>query len=329
MGCIIGGNIKGNNLILNNDLINTNANQTIENNSIFVNPQSSFSNTKLKSLFSINANTPSNNLHNTKTNCSTSLFNINESLILKFSKEFNKEYEIISINQNTLKNKTNSIKIVKECPSHAIFSFGGEVIDKNNNLSNSSSFRSSHFNENEEVDVILEENNIQPHQFDIEYFVGKYYIRGYNEGSGIFLKIDEKILIEPEEKYIFLFNQKSFLNILINEDSNLVFFDYNGESKGQFNYIENNIIFIGRSQKCTLVLNDEEGVSRVQFTLVYDKNNNEFYLYDGFYCEKDKTIKTSTNGIWLLLNDNNKMMIKNEMVFKTGKTLILCQYKEI
>ena len=93
--------------------------------------------------------------------------------------------------------------------------------------------------------------------------------------------------------------------------------------------IENNIIFIGRSQKCTLVLNDEEGVSRVQFTLVYDKNNNEFYLYDGFYCEKDKTIKTSTNGIWLLLNDNNKMMIKNEMVFKTGKTLILCQYKEI
>ena len=329
MGCIIGGNIKGNNLILNNDLINTNANQTIENNSIFVNPQSSFSNTKLKSLFSINANTPSNNLHNTKTNCSTSLFNINESLILKFSKEFNKEYEIISINQNTLKNKTNSIKIVKECPSHAIFSFGGEIIDKNNNLSNSSSFRSSHFNENEEIDVILEENNIQPHQFDIEYFVGKYYIRGYNEGSGIFLKIDEKILIEPEEKYIFLFNQKSFLNILINEDSNLVFFDYNGESKGQFNYIENNIIFIGRSQKCTLVLNDEEGVSRVQFTLVYDKNNNEFYLYDGFYCEIDKTIKTSTNGIWLLLNDNNKMMIKNEMVFKTGKTLILCQYKEI
>ena len=328
MGCIIGGNTKGNLLILNNDLINTNSNQTLENNSFFVHPQSSFSNIKLKSLFS-NANTPSNKLNNSKTICSTSLFNINESLILKFSKEFNKEYEIISINQNTLKNKNNNIKIVKECPSHAIFSFGGEVIDKNNNLSNSSSFRSSHFNENEEVDVILEENNIQPHQFDIEYFVGKYYIKGYNEGTGIFLKIDEKILIEPEEKYIFLFNQKSFLNILINEDSNLVFFDYNGESKGEFNYKENNIIFIGRSQKCNLVLNDEDGVSRIQFTLVYDKNNNEFYLYDGFYCEKDKTIKTSTNGIWLLLNNNNKILIKNEMVFKTGKTLILCQYKEV
>ena len=328
MGCIIGGNTKGNHLILNNDLINTNSNQTLENNSIFVHPHSSFSNRKLKSLFS-NANTPTNNLFNSKTICSTSLFNTNESLILKFSKEFNKEYEIISINQNTLKNKNNNIKIVKECPSHAIFSFGGEVIDKNNNLSNSSSFRSSHFNENEEVDVILEENNIQPHQFDIEYFVGKYYIKGYNEGTGIFLKIDEKILIEPEEKYIFLFNQKSFLNILINEDKNLVYFDYNGESKGEFNYKENNIIFIGRSQKCNLVLNDEDGVSRIQFTLLYDKNNNEFYLYDGFYCEEKKKTKISTNGIWLLLNNNNKILIKNEMVFKTGKTLILCQYKEV
>ena len=330
MGCIIGGNILGNNLILNNDdIFNSNPNQTIENGCIFANPNPSFSNTKLKSLFLINNNTPTNNLPNSKTNCSTSLFNINETLILKFSKEcnYNKEYEIISINQNTLKNKNNNIKIVKECPSHAIFSFGGEVIDKNNILSNSSSFRSSHFNENEEVDVILEEKNIQPHQFDIEYFVGKYYLKGYNEGTGIFLKIEEKILIEPEEKYIFLFNQKSFLNILIQESSNSVFFDYNGESKGEYNYKEKNSIFIGRSEKCNLVLNDEDGVSRVQFTLFYDKNNNEFYLYDGFYCDEEKKIKSSTNGIWLLLN-NNKILIKNEMIFKTGKTLILCQYKE-
>jgi pSer/pThr/pTyr-binding forkhead associated (FHA) protein len=152
-------------------------------------------------------------------------------------------------------------------------------------------------------------------------------LKGYNEGTGIFLKIEEKMLIEPEEKYIFLFNQKSFLNILIQESSNLVFFDYNGESKGEYNYKEKNSIFIGRSQKCNLVLNDEDGVSRVQFTLFYDKNNNEFYLYDGFYCDEEKKIKSSTNGIWLLLN-NNKILIKNEMIFKTGKTLILCQYKE-
>ena len=76
MGCIIGGNTKGNLLILNNDLINTNSNQTLENNSFFVHPQSSFSNIKLKSLFS-NANTPSNKLNNSKTICSIYLFNIN------------------------------------------------------------------------------------------------------------------------------------------------------------------------------------------------------------------------------------------------------------
>ena len=331
MGCIIGGNILGNNLILNNDdIFNSNPNQTIENGCIFANPNPSFSNTKLKSLFLINNNTPTNNLPNSKTNCSTSLFNINETLILKFSKEcnYNKEYEIISINQNTLKNKNNNIKIVKECPSHAIFSFGGEVIDKNNILSNSSSFRSSHFNENEEVDVILEEKNIQPHQFDIEYSDGKYYIKGYNDGSGIFLKINDKVLIEPEEKFIFLFNKKSFLNILINKDKNLVFIDYNGENKGEFNYINKNIIFIGRCQNCDVMISNEDGVSRVQFTFIYDKCNNLFYIYDGFYSLEENKIKHSTNGIWLLLS-NNKFLIKNEMIFKTGKTFILCQYKSI
>ena len=324
MGCIVGGNIKGNNIELNNDIINTNANQTLDNGSIFGNQ--SFSNTKLKSLFSLKNNNQSNTI-NSKTNCSTSLFNnSNETLILKFSKDFNQNYETVLIKQNILQNQSNDIIITKECPSHAIFSFGGEI-EKYNESENSSSFRSSHFNESEEVDYIIQENNIQPHQFDIEYFVGKYYLKGYNEGTGIFLKIEEKILIEPEEKYIFLFNQKSFLNILIQESSNLVFFDYNGESKGEYNYKEKNSIFIGRSQKCNLVLNDEDGVSRVQFTLFYDKNNNEFYLYDGFYCDEEKKIKSSTNGIWLLLN-NNKILIKNEMIFKTGKTLILCQYKE-
>ncbi len=48
MGCIIGGNIKGNNIELNNDIINTNANQTLDNGSLIMNPNYSFSNQKLK-----------------------------------------------------------------------------------------------------------------------------------------------------------------------------------------------------------------------------------------------------------------------------------------
>ena len=324
MGCIIGGNIKGNNIELNNDIINTNANQTLDNGSIFGNQ--SFSNIKLKSLFSLKNNIQSNSI-NSKTNCSTSLFNnSNETLILKFSKDFNQNYETVSIKQNILQNKANDIKITKDCPSHAIFSFGGEIEKLNNQSENSSSFRSSHFNESEEVDYIIQENNIQPHQFDSEYFDGKYYIKGYNDGSGIFLKIDDKILIEPEEKFIFLFNKQSFLNILINEEKNLIFIDYNGENIGEFNYLNKNIIFIGRCQNCDVMISNDDGVSRVQFTFLYDKSNNLFYIYDGFYSVQEKKIKPSTNGIWLLIN-NNKILIKNEMIFKTGKTLILCQYK--
>ena len=321
MGCIVGGNIKGSNIEINNDINNTNVNQTLDNGSPFGNQSYS----KQKNVFLIKNNTQSN-LINSKTNCSTSLFNnLNETLILKFSKDLNQNYEIISIKQNILQNKNNEIKIMKECPSHAIFSFGGEI-EKYNESENSSSFRSSHFNESEEVDYIIQENNIQPHQFDIEYFDGKYYIKGYNDGSGIFLKIDDKILIEPEEKFIFLFNKQSFLNILINEEKNLIFIDYNGENKGEFNYLNKNIIFIGRCQNCDVMISNDDGVSRVQFTFLYDKSNNLFYIYDGFYSVQEKKIKPSTNGIWLLIN-NNKILIKNEMIFKTGKTLILCQYK--
>jgi parallel beta-helix repeat protein len=76
------------------------------------------------------------------------------------------------------------------------------------------------------------------------------------------------------------------------------------------------------------MISNEDGVSRVQFTFIYDKCNNLFYIYDGFYSLEENKIKHSTNGIWLLLS-NNKFLIKNEMIFKTGKTFILCQYKSI
>ena len=328
MGCIISaGNLKGNQLELNNEIIYTNANQTLDNGSLIMNPGYSFSNQKLKSLFQVKNNN-TNTLSVSKTNCSTSLFHtLNETLILKFSKEFNQDYEIISIRQNVLKNKNKDIEIVKECPTHAIFSFGGEIPENLNKSVNSSSFQSSHFNENENIDFIFDDNKTQPHQFDIEYINGKYYMKGYNDGNGIFLRVYNKIEIEKEIKYIFLFNHKSFLNVLIEEEKGLIFFDYNGENKGEFNFKENNLIFIGRSQNCNIILSNEEGVSRVQFTFFYDKDNNKFYIFDGFYSLEDKKIVPSTNGIWLLMN-NNKYPIENDMIFKTGKTIILCQFKE-
>ena len=321
MGCILGDNNKEKMIEIQNEFSRTNSKETLNNGSIFV-PKS-----KLKSLFSLK-NTSLSNLKNSNANHSTSLFNHpKETLILKVKKEENEDYEIVSITQNILKNKKNNIKIVKENSSHSIFSFGGEIINKDNENSNSSSssFRSSNCVENEEIDFIINENTILPHQFDIEYFNGKYYLKGYNDGSGIFLKVEEKILILPEKKNIFLFNENSFLNILINSNDKFVYIDYNGEYKGEFNYIENNIFLIGRCKNCNIVLNEDEGISRIQFTFFYNKINKEFYIYDGYYSIDDNTIKTSTNGIFLLL-DSNKILIQNEMIFKTGKTLIFCSY---
>ena len=68
-------------------------------------------------------------------------------------------------------------------------------------------------------------------------------------------------------------------------------------------------------------------MSRVQFTFFYDKDNNEFFIFDGFYSFEDKKAIPSTNGIWLLIN-NDKFLIENDMVFKTGKTNILCRFKD-
>ena len=336
---MIGGYIKNSSLTLNQDILITSkrTKHTLTTNNLYETPPSISpsiinrinnniqNNINRKSLF-YEKKFSNNNLNISKTYSSTLLFNYSIELIMKFSKEFNPNYDIISIYQNTLKNlKNEKIKISKEDPSYSIFSFGGEIKEKIKN-DNSSSFQSSNLDEIEEIDYYFNEENIQPHQFDIEYEEGKYYIKGYDDGSGIYLKIDKKINIGVKEKYIFLFNNKSFLNFQIKENDNLVLIEYNGEKKGEFKYKENNIILIGRSQSCNVVLNNEEGISRVQFSFYYNIINNEFYIFDGLYDEDKNKCKCSTNGIWLLIN--NKILINKGMLFKTGKTLILCELKE-
>ncbi len=276
-----------------------------------------------KSLFVERKN---NNIINTKTNCSSSLMNISNELILTFSNEFEQKYDQISIFQNILTNLNDeNIKIIKDDPLHAIFSFGG-VIQEKIQCENSSDFDSSNISEIENVDYLIKENNIQPHQFDIEYDEGKYYIKGYIDGSGIFLKVNQKISIGTEDKYIFLFNNKSFVNFQVLDNKGIVLIEYNGENKGEFDYLKNNIILIGRSKICNIILNDEDGISRVQFSFYYDKNKNDFYIYDGYFSLDEKKCKASTNGIWLLVA--NKIQITKEMMFKTGKSIIIGELKE-
>ena len=329
-GCIIGTKVNGLSIDLtqeNKSIISESSKKTLSNNNLFQKLPSDFiQNDKSKSLFFQKRNTSYNNLINIKTNASSYL-NSSIELILTFSKEFNENYDKISIFQNTLTNlKNEDIKIIKDDILHSIFSFGGNI-EKNNKNINSSSFDSSNFSEKEEIDYLFDENNIQSHQFDIEYDEGKYYIKGHENGSGIFVKIDKQILIQSEQKYIFLFNYQSFINFQIKEDCNIVIIEYNGEVKGEFNYKIKPIILIGRNKNCDIILSKrDEGISRIQFTFFYNEMNNQFYIYDGFYSKEDNKSKSSTNGIWLLINQ--KMYINKNMKFKTGKTVIFCEIKE-
>jgi LysM repeat protein len=143
MGCIIGGNIKNSSINIDQDPILTSKRikQTLTIHNLFENPPSISSsilnhinnnnNNQRKSLFCDKKINSNNNLVKAKTNSSTILLNISMELIMKFSKELNENYEIISIFENNLKNlKDETIKITKEDPLHAIFSFGGEIKGK-------------------------------------------------------------------------------------------------------------------------------------------------------------------------------------------------------
>ena len=331
MGCIIETKVKGISIDLNQEnksIISESSKKSLSNKTLFQKLSTDLisNDNKSKSLFFQRKNTSFNNLINIKTNNSTYL-NPSSELILTFSNEFNQNYDKISIFQNTLTNLINEdIKIIKEDILHSIFSFGGKYEKKYENI-DSNSFDSSNYSEKEEIDYLFEENNIQSHQFDIEYDEGKYYIKGHENGTGIFYKIDKQILIQTQQKYIFLFNYSSFINFQINKDSNIVIIEYNGDLKGEFNYKIKPIILIGRNKNCDIILSKrDEGISRIQFTFFYNEMNNQFYIYDGFYSKEDNKSKSSTNGIWLLIN--HKMYINKNMKFKTGKTVIACELKE-
>ena len=329
MGCIIAKNVINSNIDITRE--NSQANsisnkKTKYNQNLYEKMPDYYPQLKEKKSLFGERKIVNNNLIHSKTNCSSLLMNNTYELILTFSNEFEQNYDKISIFQNIFTSLYDeNIKIIKNDPLHATFSFGGIINEKVQSV-NSSEFESSNIDEIENVDYLIKENYIQPHQFDIEYDEGKYYIKGYNDGSGIFLKVNQRINIGTEDKYIFLFNNKSFVNFQVLDNKGIVLIEYNGENKGEINYLNNNIILIGRSKICNIILNDDEGISRVQFSFYYDKINNDFYIYDGYFSLDEQKCKLSTNGIWLLVS--NKIQISKEVMFKTGKSIIIGELKE-
>ena len=236
-------------------------------------------------------------------------------LIMKLKNESDNELDKIIITNTSLVSETKNINIIKEELRDKIFTFGSSIVSKEDSIF----FKG--------IDYKIEDSNIKPHQFNIEYEDGKFYIKDCKEGNGIFLKINPKLLInENNNKLIFMFNSlltlKTELKIMT-----MKFIIYYKNKRFKYDLNEKKIIKVGRSDECDIIISEQAGVSRVQMSFVYNDKTNEFYVYDGNVInESGNGNKQSTNGVWLLIN---KMEIFDEMIIKTGMTRIVFELKGI
>ena len=236
-------------------------------------------------------------------------------LIMKLKNESDNELDKIIITNTSLVSETKNINIIKEELRDKIFTFGSSIVSKEDSIF----FKG--------IDYKIEDSNIKPHQFNIEYEDGKFYIKDCKEGNGIFLKINPKLLInENNNKLIFMFNSlltlKTELKIMT-----MKFIIYYKNKRFKYDLNEKKIIKVGRSDECDIIISEQAGVSRVQMSFVYNDKTNEFYVYDGNVInESGNGNKQSTNGVWLLIN---KMEIFDEMIIKTGMTRIFFELKGI
>ncbi len=176
------------------------------------------------------------------------------------------------------------------------------------------------FGKDNSSDYIIDDNSISPIQFYIGYNEIKknFYIIDNLSGTGTFIKLNQEIKIEQDMIISFCvdfmyFDIKHLKNNLTQINIKFLNKINNSEKQSELSFTNNEYTHftIGRSNICNYQYKDDS-VSKVQCTLIYQKNN--WYIYDGLYNDYDK--KLSTNGLWLLTKDG--IGLKNKMVIKTG-----------
>lgn len=176
------------------------------------------------------------------------------------------------------------------------------------------------FGRDQNCDYIINDNSISPIQFYINYneVKKKFYIMDNLSGTGTFVKLTKEIIIKQNMIISFCvdfmyFDIKHLKNNLTQINIKFLNKINNSEKQSELSFTNNEYTYftIGRSDICNYQYNDDS-VSKIQCTLIYQKNN--WYIYDGLYNDYDK--KLSTNGLWLLTK--NGIGLKNKMVIKTG-----------
>ena len=332
MGCMLGNtNEKNLDINLDNELNNSHLiiqNQQIDFNNFLLNEISSNHNTvqtfkysnsignKVKSVQSkkITFSDKNENITHVKSSIIDSREFLSQNVLtMKLSNESDVEFDKVLITNTSLVSESKNINIIKEELREKVFTFGSSIVSKEDSIYYKG------------IDYKIADSNIKPHQFNIIFEDGKFYIKDCKEGNGIFLKINPKFLLEGNNKSTFMFNNlislKTELKILSKQ-----FIIYYKNKRFKYNLNEKKIIKVGRREDCDIIISEEAGISRVQVTFVYNDKTNEFYVYDGnVNNENGSGNKQSTNGVWLLVN---KMEIFNQMIIKTGMTKILFELKE-
>ena len=233
--------------------------------------------------------------------------NVNESkiinsILLKLYNKTNNLIDEIELNKNYISSKFNNINKNYDEKTKKI-SFGKD---------NSS-------------DYIIDDNSISSIQFYIGYndIKKNFYIMDNISGTGTFIKLNNEIKIEQDMIINFCVDYMYFtINELNdgNKELNIKFLnkEKNNENNSRISFDNKKYtrFTIGRSIKCNYQY-DDDSVSKVQCTIIYQNNN--WYLYDGFVCNLEK--KVSTNGLWLLTNKS--ISLRNQMILKTGEMKIL------
>ena len=224
------------------------------------------------------------------------------SILLKLYNKTNNLIDEIELNKNYISSKFNNINKNYDKKKKKI-SFGKD---------NSS-------------DYIIDDNSISSIQFYIGYndIKKNFYIMDNISGTGTFIKLNNEIKIEQDMIINFCVDYMYFtINELNdgNKELNIKFLnkEKNNENNSRISFDNKKYtrFTIGRSIKCNYQY-DDDSVSKVQCTIIYQNNN--WYLYDGFVCNLEK--KVSTNGLWLLTNKS--ISLRNQMILKTGEMKIL------
>ena len=153
-----------------------------------------------------------------------------------------------------------------------------------------------------------------------------YYIKDFNTGVGALMKIkkftmDKNTLINIGSNYLVIYINNDIITVKIFNNNTILDSKENKENLGQNCVMKEfqiknkkNIITIGRSQKCDVIIEDMM-LSKIQSYIEYNQKDDCFYLHDG------DGEKESTNGTWVFIL--NPIKITNNFLFKAEHTLFV------